>query len=104
MQKKESQMFQRRLNMGKLFNNPEYDKVLPDGTICNFYSVAGNIPVSELQVKFASSDFRKEYSPYMLRLNDPKIIDNPGGRIVSAIYIPQMGTDQGKIYLRTEVQ
>lgn len=104
MQKKESQMFQRRLKMGKLFNNPEYDKVLPDGTICNFYSVAGNLPVSELQVKFASSDFRKEYSPYMLRLNDPKINDNPGGRIVSAIYIPQMGTDQGKIYLRTEVQ
>jgi len=104
MQKKESQMFQRRLNMGKLFNNPDYDKVLPDGTICNFYSVAGNMSVAELQVKFASSDFRKEYSPYMLKLNDPKIIDNQEGKIIITFYIPQMGTAQSKVYLRTEIR
>lgn len=73
MQQKESQMVQRRLKMGELFNNPEYDLALPDGMICNFYSIEGNILPSVLQEKFANPDFRRQYSPYMLKLNDSRI-------------------------------
>ena len=104
MQQKEAQMVQRRLKMGRLFSNPEYDLVLPDGTICNFYSIEGNISPSELQKKFANPDFRSKYSPYLLKLNDPRISADSASRIVTVHYIPQMGTEQGKIYLRTEVR
>lgn len=102
MQQKELQMVQRRFKMGKLFNNPDYDLVLPDGTICNFYSVPETMTSFEFQMRSAKPDFRGRYSSFMLKINDPVINEDSGDGFIKVFYIPQMGTDQDKIYLRTE--
>lgn len=103
MQQKESQMQQRRFKMGALFNNPEYDLVLSDGTICNFYFVPPTMTLFEMQIDLDNPDLRNKLNSYMLKLNDPMIKNDSVARIIKAFYIPRMGTDQDKIFLGTEV-
>jgi uncharacterized protein len=104
MEQKELQMMQRRLKMGKLFSDPEYDMVLPDGTICNYYSIPGDLFKSEMLNKFIHPDFREIYNSYMVKLSDPKVNDKLGHRIIKVSYLPQMEIGQMKLFLNAEIQ
>jgi len=99
MRKKELQMIQRRRKMGKLFNNPEYDMALPDGTVCNFYKIGDKISPIELKLRFADPDYRQTLGRNMLKLNDPGIRGESGNGVIIARYVPKMGFDQEKIFL-----
>jgi uncharacterized protein len=100
LEQKEIQMTYRRKNMGKLFKDPLYDVELEDGIICNNYMVPGKFSNVEFQRNLSDPDFRKECGKYLLKSNER--IKNSEA-IVRAYFIPPMGTDQGKIFIKAEV-
>jgi hypothetical protein len=88
--------------MGKLFNNPDYDEEIDDGTICNSYLVPENFNRIDFQRNFSNPEFRKSCDQYLLKSDDLEIFKNTGG-IIRAYYIPRMGIDQNKIFLKAEL-
>jgi len=102
LNQKEMQMTLRRKKMGKLFNDPDYDVEMEDGTIYNSYLVPENFNIQDFQRSFSNADFRRKCDRYLLKSDDPEIYSKTRAKL-RAYFIPQMGIDQNKAFIRAEL-
>jgi len=102
MEKKEIQMTRRRIMMAKVFNDPEYDMFLNDGTILNFHLIPDYIKTGNLQEMLPDPQFAKLLRSTLIKLRELNKPFNPGYKIIKASYIPQMNIYQEKILLKAE--
>jgi len=99
MQQKELQMTSRRIKMGKIFCDPEYDLMLEDGTICNYYDIISEIDADELKKILSDRKFPAELMTQRIKTADMAGIRKDGHKIIKASYIPKMEVNRGKILL-----
>jgi pyruvate formate-lyase activating enzyme-like uncharacterized protein len=102
MEKKEFQMQQRRLKMGEIFNNPEFDEVQDDGTNINYYCLPEEISVRFADVKRNPSVLNNLLKPYRIKIAELNNVQQYGKKITLVRYIPQMEVNQDKVILNIE--
>jgi len=103
MQLKERQMLQRRLKMGQIFNNSEYDILLKDGIVCRLYSIPSEVYEKTINEASPGTDFLSGLKSYLIpkgKISDHLHSDN---KIISASYIPPIESGQGHRLLKTQV-
>lgn len=103
MQKKEIQMIKRMQHMGKVFNDPDYDIVLEDGTICNYYRIPNKLFCSALLRDLANPGFRDSIKQYLLCLNKLVPFQSSDFKIILASYVPQMEIGQVKTLINAKI-
>lgn len=104
MQQKELQMMQRRLKMGSVFNNPEFDIEVDAGLICNFYKFPNwfsnkNIEkvLLGLEPKYKKESFIKSKS----EMNN--WIQKPYDKVIKTRNIPKMEVNGNKTLIDWQV-
>ena len=102
MQQKEIQMLNRRLKMGNIFNDPVYDTMMKDGTVCNFYCFPKDFHENNLEDKLLDPDFCSSCRPYLITkksIKDSLYADN---KLIRISYVPQMELNRKKILLEVK--
>ena len=102
MQRKEEQMLQRRLKTGGIFSNTDYDIMMKDGTISNFYYFPNTNYDTNLMNNLADHNFRTTCIDYLIKKNNIKDFQNSNKKLIRISYIPQMELNQEKILLKIE--
>lgn len=103
MEKKEIQMNRRRLKMAGIFDDPDYDILLDDGIVVNYFLVPDKIVTGELNGSLKNPQFIKGLRHNPIRTKDIGEAMVPGNRIIKVFFIPRMNIFQGKIPLKAEV-
>ena len=103
MQQKELQMKWRRIKMGKIFNNQDYDIMLEDGIICNYYKIPSEKCTDDLEKRIRNPEFRKGLESYLIKSAELANIKSSGCRIIKVSFIPQMEIGQEKMFLRADL-
>lgn len=103
MQQKELQMTGRRKKMGKIFNTPEYDIMLEDGIICNYYRIPSEYYTDDFAKKISNAEFRRRLKPFLVKSNELAHLQSAGYRIIKVSFIPQMEIDQEKMFLEVSI-
>lgn len=103
MEKKEIQMNRRRLKMAGIFDDPDYDILLDDGIVVNYFLVPDKIIKSDLNGSLKDQQFVKALRYNPIRTKDVGEAMIPGHRIIKVFFIPRMNIFQGKIPLKAEV-
>lgn len=99
---KEEQMLQRRLKMGQIFNDPEYDILLKDGTICNLYRFPVELVQNILNTPVEYLDLIAEFGSYVIPLDGIRDLFLPDTKIIKALHIPKMEMNQEKVLLKID--
>ncbi len=99
MQQKERQMTLRRIHFGKLFNNPQFDDVMDDGTICNYFSIPKKLYQELINEKPFPGNQYEFIKPYLTSKNKIDKLRSTGLKIMVARYIPKMESNQKRILL-----
>jgi hypothetical protein len=99
MEQKEAQMTRRRIMMGNVFNDPEYDIVQDDGTICNYYRIPDEICSDDLLRNMQDPGFRNGFKSYLIKTIDLIDTQSSGFKTIKVIYIPQMEINREKIMI-----
>jgi pyruvate formate-lyase activating enzyme-like uncharacterized protein len=88
MEKKEQQMMQRRLKFGRLFSDSEYDIILNDGTINNYYRVPHQLIRKINNLNLINEEKLEALRLYLLKVNELNFIQSSKFDILIASYIP----------------
>jgi pyruvate formate-lyase activating enzyme-like uncharacterized protein len=99
MEQKEIQMLQRRIMMGNIFNNPEYDSMTADGIVYNYYKFSTETYPANPEKILRDPVTRNQLNPFLIKkgtINNP-----PSGKfkIIKAGYIPKMEKGLDKILI-----
>jgi len=103
MQQKEEQMLQRRLKMGAIFNNPEYDIEMEDGTFCNYYEYRSDFPIDKIEQYGFEKHFLLNSINTIIPIKRLPEQLLKGNKIVRATFIPPLEIYQDKIFLDWQV-
>jgi len=103
LQQKELQMTWRRKKMGQIFIDPEYDIMLDDGVVCNYYCIPDNLYTDDLKKRIQNPEFRNLLRPYLIKANDPERLKLCRKKMLEVSYIPQMEINQRKNFLGIKV-
>jgi hypothetical protein len=103
MEKKELQMTQRRLKFGKIFNDSEYDLIMPDGTINNYYRITHEFITNYLDSNLMNEKTLENLIPYRIKINKLDISHSTDFVILLASYIPKMEIGHKKVLIKLEL-
>jgi pyruvate formate-lyase activating enzyme-like uncharacterized protein len=96
MQQKELQMTLRRIKVGQVFMDHEYDIMTNDGIIYNYFVIPDEIYTDDLEQKILKPDFLDRLRPYLVKIKDLDHINSTGHKIFKLSYIPQLEIQQDK--------
>jgi uncharacterized protein len=103
MEQKEIQMTQRRLKMGKIFCDSEYDIFQDDGIIYNLYILPDNIYRDDVLRESENQKFREGIKSFQLKREELYKMEKYTNKILKIRYIPQMEIDQKKVFLDASI-
>jgi uncharacterized protein len=103
MSKKQAQMKQRRLKMGRIFADKDFDVSLENGIIVNYYVAPDNIGEVELLKKSGDRMFLDNLRDRLLKKSELTTLLSAGKKILKVFYIPKMNVVQGKIPIKAEI-
>ena len=96
MQQKENQMEQRRKKMAAMFSDREYDVILDDGTVCNYYKLPDGFLKSNFNEIRNSPGLLANYASRLIKAHDVDDCFKTGSFILKVVYMPKMEIDLDK--------
>jgi uncharacterized protein len=103
LEQKELQMTMRRIQMGKVFNNPEYDFLMTDGTICNYHTTPDGVKIEDIQEQLQNLEFSSLLNKHKIKLTELNEKQSTGLKIIKISYVPKMGIGQEKTFIECSI-
>jgi hypothetical protein len=89
--------------MAELFSDKEYDTILDNGTICNYYFWPDDFYGSALKEIRQNPGLLANYKSNLIPVNKLDDYYKLGNIIVKVIYLPKMGIEENKKIVEFQV-